>query len=53
MTLGSIADNSRDGCPVLVDRCLRYMVPINNVIDNWQLAIKNWAAVSAKLEKIY
>ena len=53
MKLGSIADNSRDGCPVLVDRCLRYMVPVNNVIDNWQLAIENWSAVSPKLEKIY
>ena len=27
------------------------MVPVNNVIDNWQLAIENWAAVSAKLDK--
>ena len=53
MKLGSISDNSRDGCPVLVDRCLRYMVPVNNVIDNWQLAIENWSAVSPKLEKIY
>ena len=53
MKLGSISDNSRDGCPVLVDRCLRYMVPVNNVIDYWQLAIENWSAVLPKLEKIY
>ena len=53
MKLGSISNNSRDGCPVLVDRCLRYMVPVNNVIDNWQLGIENWSAVSPKLEKIY
>ena len=53
MKLGSISDNSRDGCPALVDRCLRWMVPVNNVIDNWQLAIENWSAVSPKLEKIY
>ena len=53
MKLGSIADNSCDGCPVLVDRCLRCMVPVNNVIDNWQLAIENWSAVSPKLQKIY
>ena len=53
MKLGSISNNSRDGCPVLVDRCLRYMVPVNNVIDNGQLAIENWSAVSPKLEKIY
>ena len=53
MKLGSISDNSRDGCPVLVDRGLRYMIPVNNVIDNWQLGIENWSAVSPKLEKIY
>ena len=53
MKLGSISNNSRDGCPVLVDRYLRYMVPVNNVIDNWQLGIENWSAVSPKLEKIY
>ena len=53
MKLGSISNNSRDGCPVLVDRCLRYMVPVNNVIDNWQLGIENWSAVSPKLERIY
>ena len=53
MKLGSISNNSRDGCPVLVDRCLRYMVPVKDVIDNWQLAIENWSAVSPKLEKIY
>ena len=53
MKLGSISNNSRDGCPVLVDRSLRHMVPVNNVIDNWQLGIENWSAVSPKLEKIY
>ena len=53
MKLGSISANSRDGCPVLVDRCLRYMVAVNNVIDYWQVAIENWAAVSPKLGKIY
>ena len=53
MKLGSISNNSRDGCPVLVDRYLRYMVPVNNVIDNWQLGIENWSAVLPKLEKIY
>ena len=53
MKLGSISNNSRDGCPVLVDRYLRHMVPVNNVIDNWQLGIENWSAVSPKLEKIY
>ena len=53
MKLGSISNNSRDGCPVLVDSYLKYMVPVNNVIDNWQLAIENWSAVSPKLEKIY
>ena len=53
MKLGSISDNSRDGCPVLVDRGLRYMIPVNNVINNWQLAIENWSEVSPKLEKIY
>ena len=53
MKLGSIYDNFRDGCPVLVDRCLRYMVPVNNVIDNWQLGIENWSAVSPKLGRIY
>ena len=53
MKLGSISDNSRDGCPVLVDRGLRYMIPVNNVINNWQLAIENWSVVSPKLEKIY
>ena len=53
MKLGSISNNSRDGCPVLVDRCLRYMVPVKDVIDNWQRAIENWSAVSPKLEKIY
>ena len=53
MKLGSISDNSRDGCPVLVDRCLRYMVPVKDVIDNWQLAIENWSEVSPELEKIY
>ena len=53
MKLGSISNNSRDGCPVLVDRGLRYMIPVNNVINNWQLAIENWSEVSPKLEKIY
>ena len=53
MKLGSISNNSRDGCPVLVDRYRRHMVPVNNVIDNWQLGIENWSAVSPKLEKIY
>ena len=53
MKLGSISNNSHDGCPVLVDRYLRHMVPVNNVIDNWQLGIENWSAVSPKLEKIY
>ena len=53
MKLGSISNNSRDGCPVLVDRYLKHMVPVNNVIDNWQLGIENWSAVSPKLEKIY
>ncbi len=53
MKLGSISDNSRDGCPVLVDRGLRYMIPVNNVINNWQIAIENWSEVSPKLEKIY
>ena len=53
MKLGSISDNSRDGCPVLVDRGLRYMIPVNNVINNWQFAIENWSEVSPKLEKIY
>mgnify|MGYP001456562919 FL=1 len=53
MKLGSISNNSRDGCPVLVDRSLRYMVPVKDVIDNWQRAIENWSAVSPKLEKIY
>ena len=53
MKLGSISNNSRDGCPVLVDHCLRYMVPVKDVIDNWQRAIENWSAVSPKLEKIY
>ena len=53
MKLGSISNNSRDGCPVLVDRGLRYMIPVNNVINNWQIAIENWSEVSPKLEKIY
>ena len=53
MKLGSLSNDLRDGCPVLVDQNLNFMVRVDNLVENWQLAIENWSIVAPALREIY
>ena len=53
MKLGSLSNDLRDGCPVLVDQNLNFMVRVDNLVKNWQLAIENWSIVTPALREIY
>ena len=53
MKLGSLSNDLRDGCPVLVDQNLNFMVRVDNLVKNWQLAIENWSIVAPALREIY
>ena len=52
MKLGSLSNDLRDGCPVLVDQNLNFMVRVDNLVKNWQLAIENWSIVAPALREI-